>query len=63
MVLMLGKIIVEEIINGSNKVRWNLPLNATYVHRKVTSILYKIDIYTTIWAKQVVSPKSLSQLM
>ncbi len=52
-VLILGKIVVNEIIDCSNKVRWNLPLNATYVHCRIASILYKIDIYTTIWANKL----------
>jgi hypothetical protein len=47
-VVILRKIIVEEIIDHNNRVRWNLPQDATYVNCKVTSILYKIDIYTTI---------------
>jgi hypothetical protein len=51
-VVILGKIIVEEIVDCNNRVRWNLPLDATYVHCKVASILYKIDIYTTIWANK-----------
>ncbi len=49
----IGKVIVEEIIDRSNKVRWNLPLDATYVYYKVALILYKIDIYTTIWANKL----------
>ncbi len=52
-VLILGKIIVEKIIDCSSKVRWNLPLDSTYVLCRVTSILYKIDIYTTIWANKL----------
>ncbi len=52
-VLILGELVIEEIINCSNKLRWNLPLDATYVHCKVASILYKIDIYTTIWANKL----------
>jgi hypothetical protein len=51
MVLTLGKVVVEEIIDHSSRVRWNLPLDATYVHCKITSIWYKIDIYIAIWAK------------
>jgi hypothetical protein len=47
-VLILGKIVVEEIMHHNNRVRWNSPLDATYVHCKIASILYKIDIYTTI---------------
>jgi len=53
MVLILGKVVVEEIIDQSSRVRWNLPLNATYVNCGVASILYKIDIYTTIWANKL----------
>jgi hypothetical protein len=53
MVLILGKVVVEEIIDQSSRVRWNLPLNATYVHCGVALILYKIDIYTTIWANKL----------
>jgi hypothetical protein len=52
-VLILGELVIEEIINCNNKLRWNLPLDATYVHCKVASILYKIDIYTTIWANKL----------
>jgi hypothetical protein len=61
-VIILGKVIVEKIIDCSSKVRWNLPLNATYVHCIITSILYKIGIYGAM-SKQVASPKSLAQLM
>jgi hypothetical protein len=57
MVLILGKIIVEEIIDRSNKVRWILPLDATYVHYRVASILYKMYIYTTIWANKLFTLK------
>jgi hypothetical protein len=49
MVIILGKVVLKEIINHSNRVRWNFPLDATYVQCRVASILYKIDIYTTIW--------------
>jgi hypothetical protein len=52
-VIILGKIVLKEIINHSNRVRWNFPLDATYVHCRVASILYKIDIYTTIWANKL----------
>ncbi len=52
-VLILGKVVVKEIIDHSSRVRWNLPLDATYVHCKIASILYKIDIYTTIWANKL----------
>jgi hypothetical protein len=45
MVAMLGKVVVKEVIDHSNKVRWFLPLNVTYVHCKIALILYKIDIY------------------
>jgi hypothetical protein len=44
-VVILGKVIVEEIIDRNNRVKWNLPVDATYVHCKVASISYKIDIY------------------
>jgi len=37
--------------------RWNLPLDVTYVHYRVASILYKIDIYTTIWANKLFPSK------
>jgi hypothetical protein len=43
-VVLLGKVVVEEIIDRGSKVRWNLPLDATYINCKVASILYKIDI-------------------
>jgi len=49
----IGKVVVEEIINHSSKVKWNLPQDSTYVHCRVTSILYKIDIYATIWANKL----------
>jgi hypothetical protein len=52
-VLLLGKIIVEEIIDYSNRVKWNLPLDATYVHCNIASILYKINICTTILANKL----------
>ncbi len=55
----IGKVVVEEIINHSNRKRWNLPLDATYVHYKVASTLYKIDIYTTIWANKLFPIKKL----
>jgi hypothetical protein len=53
MIIILGKIIIVEIIDHNNRVRWNLPLDATYVHCKVTSILYRINIYITIWANKL----------
>jgi len=31
MVIILGKVVLKEIINHSNRVRWNFPLDATYV--------------------------------
>ncbi len=43
-VVILGKIAVEEIIDRGSKVRWNFPSDATYIHCRVASILYKIDI-------------------
>jgi len=52
-ILILGKIVVEEIINRSSRVRWNSPLDATYVQCKVTSLLYKIDIYTATWVNKL----------
>ncbi len=51
-VIILGKIVVEEVIDCNSRVRWTFPLDATSVHCKVVSILYKIDIYTTIWANK-----------
>ncbi len=44
-IIILGKVVVEEVIDCSSRVRWILPLDATYVHYRVTLILYKIDIY------------------
>jgi hypothetical protein len=44
-VIILGKVAIEEVIDCSSRVRWILPLDATYVHCRVASILYKIDIY------------------
>jgi hypothetical protein len=38
-VVILGKIIVEEILYRSKKVRWNLPLYATSIDYRKTSIL------------------------
>jgi len=52
-VIILGKVVLKKIINHSNRVRWNFPLDAPYVHCRVTSILYIIDIYTTIWANKL----------
>jgi hypothetical protein len=52
MVIILGKIVIEEIINCNNKMKWNLPLDATYVHCRMVSILYKTNIYTKIWANK-----------
>jgi ribosomal protein S19E (S16A) len=52
-VVIVGKVVVEEIIDRTSKVRWNLPLDATYVHCRVASILYKIDIYGAIWANKL----------
>jgi hypothetical protein len=52
-------IMEEEIKRGftisdhSNRVRWNLPLDATYVHCRVATIFYKIDIYITIWVNKL----------
>jgi hypothetical protein len=43
-VVILWKVVVEEIIDRGNKVRWNLPLDATYIHCRITSIVYNIDI-------------------
>jgi hypothetical protein len=48
-ILILGKVVVEEIINRSSKMKWNLLMQHMYIVYKVASILYKIDIYTTIW--------------
>jgi len=56
-VLILGKVMVEEIIDHNNKVRWILPLDATYAHCKIASILYKIYIYTIIWANKLFTLK------
>jgi len=51
--IILWKIVIEKIIDHSNKVKWNLPLDATYVHCIITSISYKIDIYGAIWANKL----------
>jgi hypothetical protein len=53
MVVIVGKVVVEEIIDRTSKVRWNLPLDATNVHYRVALILYKIDIYGAIWANKL----------
>jgi hypothetical protein len=42
---ILGKIVVEEVIDHNIKVRWFVPLDATSVHYRVSPILYKINIY------------------
>jgi ribosomal protein S19E (S16A) len=52
-VVIVGEVMVEEIIDHTNKVKWNLPLDATYVHCRVASILYKIDIYGAIWVNKL----------
>jgi hypothetical protein len=52
-ILILGKVVIEEIIDRSSRVKWNLPLDATYVHCKVYSILYKINIYIAIWTNKL----------
>jgi hypothetical protein len=58
MVVVLGIVTVEEIIDYSNRMRWNLPLNATFVHYITTSILiFMIDLWGSM-GKQVVSLKS-----
>jgi hypothetical protein len=44
-VVILGKVILKEVIDHNIKVRWFVPLDATYIHCRITSILYKIDIY------------------
>jgi hypothetical protein len=44
-VVILGKVVVNEEIDHNIRVRWFVPLDATYVHCRLTSILYKIDIY------------------
>jgi hypothetical protein len=65
-IIILGKIIKEEVINYNIKVRWFVPLDVTYAHCKVDSILYKIDIYDG-WLGQYGQTscflKSLPQLM
>jgi hypothetical protein len=66
MVVLLGKIIVEEVIDRSNRVKVDLPLNTTYGHYRIASILYKFDIYDLFMGQygQISSfPKNLSQLM
>ncbi len=51
-VVILGKVVVEEIIDYNNRVKWNLALNATYVHCRVA-------LYNNM-GKQIVSFKNLS---
>jgi hypothetical protein len=41
--IILRKIVVDEIIDCNIRVRWCVPLDATYVHSRVASILYKFD--------------------
>jgi hypothetical protein len=45
MITILGKVVIEKVIDWNNQVRWFVSLNATYVHCKIASILYNIDIY------------------
>jgi hypothetical protein len=52
-VVILRKIVIKDIIDHNSRVRWNLPLDATYVHCKVASIMYKIDIYGAKWANNL----------
>jgi hypothetical protein len=52
-VVILRKIVVVGIIDYNNRVKWNLPLDATYVYCRVALILYKIDIYITIWVNEL----------
>jgi hypothetical protein len=40
----IGEIVVV-VIDHNSKVRWFVPLNTTYAHCKIATILYKIDIY------------------
>jgi hypothetical protein len=44
-IVILRKVIVNEVIDHNIRVTWFVPLDATYVHYKVTTILCKIDIY------------------
>jgi len=53
MVLILKKRVIEKIIDHNSNVRCILPLDITYVHCKVASILYRIDIYIAIWASKL----------
>jgi hypothetical protein len=53
MVLIMGKLVIKDILYCNSRVTWNLPLDVTYVHCRIASILYKIDIYTTIWANKL----------
>jgi hypothetical protein len=43
-VLILGKIVVEEIIDHSSRVKWKLPLNAKYVHYIIASIVVTLTL-------------------
>jgi hypothetical protein len=52
-IIISGKIVVKEIIDHNNKVTVNLPQDARYVHYRIASILYRVDIYTTIWANKL----------
>jgi len=42
---ILRKIVIEKVIDYNIRVRWFVPLDVTYAHCKVDSILHKIDIY------------------
>jgi hypothetical protein len=42
--IILKNIVVDDGIDCNNRVRWFVPLNATYVHSKVASILFKFDL-------------------
>jgi hypothetical protein len=66
MMVILEKVVVEEEIDHSIRVRWFVPLNATYVHYRIASILYKIDIYGRFmgrYGQTSCFPKSLPQFI
>jgi hypothetical protein len=43
-IIILKKIVPDEVIDYNIKVRWFVPLDATYVHSRIASILYKFDL-------------------
>lgn len=59
-VIILGKVVVEEV-DHNTRVKWFLPLDATYVNYKIASILYLklifMMIYGVLWANKLFTLK------